>query len=344
MDAYWRASNYLSVGQIYLLDNPLLQRAAQARAHQAAAARPLGHVAGPEHALRPPQPGHQARRPEHDLHHRPRARRPVAGRPRLPRRHLQRGLPEHQPGRGGDEAAVQAVQLPRRHPQPRRPGDARQHPRGRRARLRPEPRLRGRVRQPRPDRRLRRRRRRGRDRAARHRLARQQVPQPGPRRLRAADPAPERLQDRQPLLPRPHPARTSCRSSSRAWATSRTSSKGTTRRRSTSSWPACSTRCVAEIKQIWADARTNGDRQAARLADDRLPHAEGLDLPAGDRRQEVRGLLAQPPGADGRHGQARAHQDPRTVDEELPARGAVRRRRAGSSPSWPSWPRRATAA
>ena len=25
MDAYWRASNYLSVGQIYLLDNPLLK-------------------------------------------------------------------------------------------------------------------------------------------------------------------------------------------------------------------------------------------------------------------------------------------------------------------------------
>ena len=66
-------------------------------------------------------------------------------------------------------------------------------------------------------------------------------------------------------------------------------------------------------------------REAAGLADDRLPHAEGLDLPAGDRRQEVRGLLAQPPGADGRHGQARAHPHPRTVDEELPAGGAVRR-------------------
>src|SRR5207253_10199743 len=26
IDAYWRAANYLSVGQIYLLDNPLLQR------------------------------------------------------------------------------------------------------------------------------------------------------------------------------------------------------------------------------------------------------------------------------------------------------------------------------
>src|SRR5437879_9522153 len=25
-DAYWRAANYLSVGQIYLLDNPLLER------------------------------------------------------------------------------------------------------------------------------------------------------------------------------------------------------------------------------------------------------------------------------------------------------------------------------
>ncbi len=25
MDAYWRAANYLSVGQIYLYDNPLLQ-------------------------------------------------------------------------------------------------------------------------------------------------------------------------------------------------------------------------------------------------------------------------------------------------------------------------------
>src|SRR5215472_2454713 len=26
MDAYWRASNYLSIGQIYLLSNPLLRK------------------------------------------------------------------------------------------------------------------------------------------------------------------------------------------------------------------------------------------------------------------------------------------------------------------------------
>ena len=45
IDAYWRAANYLSVGQIYLLDNPLLREPLQARPHQAAAARALGHDA-----------------------------------------------------------------------------------------------------------------------------------------------------------------------------------------------------------------------------------------------------------------------------------------------------------
>src|ERR1700675_2813703 len=29
MDAYWRAANYLSVGQIYLMDNPLLKEPLQ---------------------------------------------------------------------------------------------------------------------------------------------------------------------------------------------------------------------------------------------------------------------------------------------------------------------------
>ena len=60
MDAYWRAANYLSVGQIYLLDNPLLTEPLEARARQAAAPGPLGHHAGPELHLRPSQPGHQA--------------------------------------------------------------------------------------------------------------------------------------------------------------------------------------------------------------------------------------------------------------------------------------------
>ena len=40
LDAYWRASNYLSVGQIYLYDNPLLKQPL-ARAH--IKPRLLGH-------------------------------------------------------------------------------------------------------------------------------------------------------------------------------------------------------------------------------------------------------------------------------------------------------------
>ncbi len=40
LDAYWRATNYLSVGQLYLLDNPLLKEkltAEQVKIH------PIGH-------------------------------------------------------------------------------------------------------------------------------------------------------------------------------------------------------------------------------------------------------------------------------------------------------------
>ena len=41
-------------------------------------------------------------------------------------------------------------------------------------------------------------------------------------------------------------------------------------------------------------------RGAPALAHDRAAHAQGLDLPEGDRRQAHRGLLALAPGADGR--------------------------------------------
>ena len=60
IDAYWRAANYLSVGQMYLYDNPLSEAAAGACRRQADAARPLGHDAGAELHLRPPEPGHHA--------------------------------------------------------------------------------------------------------------------------------------------------------------------------------------------------------------------------------------------------------------------------------------------
>ena len=85
---------------------------------------------------------------------------------------------------------------------------------------------------------------------------------------------------------------------------------------------------VGEIQRIKADARAQRFHRTPALADDRAPHAQGLDLPEGDRRQAHRGLLALAPGADGgdaREPGPRAH--PRGVDEELPARGAVRRQR-----------------
>ncbi|MBH0191836.1 MAG: hypothetical protein HP492_08800 [Nitrospira sp.] len=43
LDAYWRAANYLSVGQIYLYDNPLLKKPLT-RAH--IKPRLLGHWGG----------------------------------------------------------------------------------------------------------------------------------------------------------------------------------------------------------------------------------------------------------------------------------------------------------
>ena len=42
MDAYWRAANYLSVGQIYLYDNPLLKQSLTKGPHQAATPRVIG--------------------------------------------------------------------------------------------------------------------------------------------------------------------------------------------------------------------------------------------------------------------------------------------------------------
>ena len=56
MDAYWRAANYLSIGQIYLYDNPLLKTALTKEHIQASSPRPLGNYAGSELHLCPPQP------------------------------------------------------------------------------------------------------------------------------------------------------------------------------------------------------------------------------------------------------------------------------------------------
>ena len=198
LDAYWRAANYLSVGQIYLRENPLLRDTAGAGAHQDAFARALGHEPRAELRLRSPEPGHPEARPRHDLRLRARPRRSGHGREHLPRRHVQRALPARLPGRRRPSPPLPAVLVPRRDSEPRGPRDARLHPRGRGAWLRAGPRLRRRVRQPGPGRRVRDRGRRSRDGAARGGVALEQVPQSGDGRGGAADPPSERLQDREP--------------------------------------------------------------------------------------------------------------------------------------------------
>jgi xylulose-5-phosphate/fructose-6-phosphate phosphoketolase len=58
MDAYWRAANYLSVGQIYLYDNPLLKEPLKLSHIKP---RLLGHwgtTPGAELHLCAPQPPH----------------------------------------------------------------------------------------------------------------------------------------------------------------------------------------------------------------------------------------------------------------------------------------------
>ena len=45
IDAYWRAANYLSVGQIYLLDNPLLREPLAPEHVKPRLLGPLGHDA-----------------------------------------------------------------------------------------------------------------------------------------------------------------------------------------------------------------------------------------------------------------------------------------------------------
>ena len=85
---------------------------------------------------------------------------------------------------------------------------------------------------------------------------------------------------------------------------------------------------IGEIRNIQADARTEWIFQTPDLADDCDAHAEGLDLSQGDRRPAGRGILALAPGADERHARPPgACPHPRDMDEELSPRRAVRRER-----------------
>ena len=103
---------------------PAAPRAADRRAHQASPARALRHDARPQPGLRAPQPRDPRARSQLDLHHRAGARRARRRRMRVPRRDVQRDLLAHRPRRGRTAQALPPVLVPRRHPEPRRTGDA----------------------------------------------------------------------------------------------------------------------------------------------------------------------------------------------------------------------------
>ena len=135
MDAYWRAANYLSVGQIYLYDNPLLLEPLK-----------LEHV-------KPRLLGHWGTTPGQNFIYvhlnriikqyflnmiyisGPGSRRAGTGGQYVSGRNLQRALPEHHPGRGGAQAAIQAILVSRGDSQPRGARDAGLDSRGGRAGL-----------------------------------------------------------------------------------------------------------------------------------------------------------------------------------------------------------------
>ena len=73
-------------------------------------------------------------------------------------------------------------------------------------------------------------------------------------------------------------------------------------------------------------------QRAAQVADDRHAHAEGLDLPQGNRRQARGGLLARPSGADERHGQPGARPHSPGAGWKATARASCSTRAAASMP------------
>ena len=194
MDAYWRAANYLTVGQIYLRGQSAAARAAAGRAHQAAPARPLGNFARTEFHLRAPEPAD----PRHDADviylSGPGHGGPARLSQRVSRRHVLGDLSARSRGRRGLRRLFRQFSTPGGIPSHAGPHVPARSTRAASSAT-PRARLRRRVRQSGSDRRVRGRRRRGRDRSARGLLEGRQVPQPGPRRRGAPDPAPERIQD-----------------------------------------------------------------------------------------------------------------------------------------------------
>ena len=348
LDAYWRAANYLSVGQIYLLDNPLLR---EPLTPEHVKVRLLGHFGttpGLNLIYAHLNRAIKAARPQRDLHRRAgprRARRSSPTRtsraptPRSTRRSSQDedgmrrlfrqfsfpgGIPSHvapeTPGsihEGGELGYSLAHAFGAAFDNPDLlvacvvgDGEAETGP-------------------------------------ARGELALEQVPEREDRRRGAADPAPQRLQDREPDRARPDPRGRSCSSLFRGYGfrpvVVEGGAGGEPPKLVHERFAAALDDCLDEIARIQQAARNGGVDRAAALADDDPADAEGLDRPEGGRRQADRGHVALAPGARSptSHDNAGHLRHARAVAAELPARGALRRERRARAVARASCRRRA---
>ena len=181
------------------------------------------------------------------------------------------------------------------------------------------------------------RRRRGRDRAACRELALEQVPRSRERRRRPAGAAPERLQDREPDHPGADP-RARARLAARGLRPPPDPRHRRLRRRGPTGRPR------ALRRRPGRGARRNRRVQSGsrwEVADDHPADAEGLDRAQGGRRPAGREHVAGAPGPD--RERARKPGAPaaaRGVASLLPAGGALRRQRrtaaraAGAAAPW----------
>ena len=294
IDAYWRAANYLSVGQIYLYDNPLLKQTADQGAHQAAAARALGDHSGPELHLRAFESPDQEARSRHDLRHRPGARRarrwwptpiwkvPTARSTRTSRRDEEgmKRLFKQFSFPGGIPSHV-APETPGSIHEGGELGYALSHAYG------------AAFDNPGSDRRLRRRRRRGRNRPAGDQLAFEQVPEPGDATAPCCRSCISTA-TRSPIRPCwPASATRSSTTCSAATATRRISSKATSPTSMHELMAATLDRVCDEITPDQSGRAAEWHSRTAPLADDRAAHAQGMDMSEGNRRPANRGLLAR---------------------------------------------------
>ncbi len=207
IDSYWRATLYLSLGMIYLKDNPLLRTPLQ---DEHVKKRLLGHWGSdPGMSLTYIHLNRLIKKYDLDMIF---LAGPGHGAPALlsnaySRGDLLRDVPPQEPRPSRNAAFFQGVLVPRRHRQPLHSGNSRFDSRGRRARLFGFACLRRRVRQSGPDRGRDGRRWRSRNRSLGHGLALEQILESRARWGRAADLASKRLQDQQPHDLGPHHAR-----------------------------------------------------------------------------------------------------------------------------------------